>query len=335
MKAAFIEQTGPSSVIQYGDVATPPAADGQVLVRVKAVAVNPIDTYIRSGNVAIDLPTPYIIGCDLAGIVEAVGPGVSRFKPGDRVWGSNQGLAGRQGTFAELASVGEEWLYPIPDSVGFDQAAAAALVSITAHLGLHLHGQLKAGETVFVNGGTGGVGSAVVQLAKAADAVVLTTVGSDEKAAEAKRLGADLAINYTRQDVAKALQDYVAAYSPINLWFETLREPNPAATIPLLARRGRYVLMAGRDAKPEFPIGPFYVNDLRAIGFAMFNASAAEQKLCAEDINAALESGRLKPVIGKRFGLHEAAAAHQLQEDNTLHGAGTLQGKIVLTVDPA
>ncbi|GAB5444767.1 MAG: zinc-binding dehydrogenase [Fuerstiella sp.] len=333
MKAAFIEETGPASVIQIGDVATPPAAAGQVLVRVKAVAVNPIDTYIRAGNVSMELPSPYIIGCDLAGVVEAVGSGVSRFQAGDRVWGSNQGLAGRQGTFAQFAAVGEEWLYPIPDNVSFEDAAAVALVGITAHLGLFLHGDLQAGETVFVNGGTGGVGSAVVQLAKAADAVVITTVGSEEKAEGAKQLGADLVINYMDQDVAQTLHDYVQSYSPINLWFETLRIPNPEATIPLLAKRGRYILMAGRDAKPEFPIGPFYVNDLRAIGFAMFNASAAEQQACAAAINAAMINDRFHAVIGKRLPLDEAATAHQLQEDKTLHAQGELSGKIVLTID--
>src|SRR5437588_5532812 len=117
MKAAYIESTGAPEVIRHGDLPAPTAKDGEVLVRVKAVAVNPIDTYIRSGLVAMNLPKPFIIGCDLAGVVEAVGPSVSRFKVGDRVWGSNQGLLGRQGTFAELATVQESWLYATPPYV--------------------------------------------------------------------------------------------------------------------------------------------------------------------------------------------------------------------------
>src|SRR5205823_6467220 len=115
------------------------------------------------------------------GTVETVGAGVKRFKPGDRVWGSNQGLLGRQGTFAEYAAVAEEWLYPTPAGVDDQQAAAVALVGITAHLGLFGRAGLKAGETAFVNGGTGGVGSMVVQMTKAAGGRVVTTVGTAEK----------------------------------------------------------------------------------------------------------------------------------------------------------
>ena len=147
-----------------------------MLIRTSAVAVNPIDTYVRSGNVKLELPSPYIIGCDIAGTVVTVGSQVTGFQAGDRVWGSNQGLSGRQGTFSELAAVDESWLYPTPENVTDEDAAAIALTGITAHLGLHLHGNLAAGEIVFVNGGTGGVGSAVVQLAKASGATVITTV---------------------------------------------------------------------------------------------------------------------------------------------------------------
>ena len=117
MKAAYIEQTGGPEVIQYGELPTPTPGEGEVLVRVGAVSVNPIDTYIRSGAVAMPLPKPFIVGCDLAGTVEAVGPGTHRFTPGQRVWGSNQGLLGRQGTFAEYACVAEQYLYESPAEI--------------------------------------------------------------------------------------------------------------------------------------------------------------------------------------------------------------------------
>ena len=181
MKAAFITTTGPSSVIQYEDIEDPKIGAGQVLIKTGAVAVNPIDTYIRSGAVALELPEKYIVGCDVAGTIEAVGSDVTCFQVGDRVWGSNQGLFGRQGTFADYVSVDECWLYPIPEGVTDEDVAAVSLTGITAHLGLYLHGGLQSGDVVFVNGGTGGVGSGVVQLAKAAGAMVITTVGSDEK----------------------------------------------------------------------------------------------------------------------------------------------------------
>jgi NADPH:quinone reductase len=331
MKAAFIENTGPATNIKVGSADVPTIQPQQVLVRTGAVAVNPIDTYVRSGNVKLELPPRYIVGCDFAGTVEAVGTDVSGFSTGQRVWGSNQGLFGRQGTFSEYAAIDECWLYPTPNGICDEDAAAGALTGITAHLGLHLHGGLQTGEVVFVNGGTGGVGSAVVQLAKAAGATVITTVGSEQKRQTAIELGADHVINYREEDVATRLSKLVTEQQPINLWFETLRTPNPDATIPLLAKRGRYVLMAGRDARPEFPVGPFYVNDLRAIGFAMFNASAREQRLAADNLNSLMADAKLRPLIGKRYSLDDTAAAHQLQEENTLTGAGTLSGKIVLT----
>ena len=327
MKAAYINQVGPPEAIVYGDLPDPEPAGAQVLVRMQAVAVNPIDTYVRGGAVKAELKFPFIIGSDLAGVVERCGPEARRFKPGDRVWCSNQGLTGRRGTFAERVAVEEHWLYPTPAGVSDPQAAAVALVGITARLGLG-RAQLKAGETLFINGGTGGVGSTVVQMAKALGARVVTTAGSDEKVAACRASGADLAINYKTGDVDAAIRSF--APGGVNVWWETLREPNFERTIPLLALRGRMIVMAGRDARPVFPVGPFYVKDCSLFGFAMFNASPEEQQRCAEDINRWLAEGKLTPRIDRVLPLSEAAAAHRLQEENTLHKAGTLSGKIVL-----
>ena len=204
MKAAYIEKPGPPENIIYGNLPKPKPADNQVLVKVKAVAVNPVDTYIRAGMYPMDLPQPFIVGCDLAGEVEAVGSAVTKYRRGDRVWGSNQGLLGRQGTFAEYAAVDECWLYPTPEEVSDEDAAAVALVGITAHLGLFRDAQLKMGEKVFVNGGAGGVGSCVVQMARAVGARVLTTAGSDEKVRTCLQLGANVAVNYKTDDVDAA-----------------------------------------------------------------------------------------------------------------------------------
>ena len=330
MKAALITNTGTPDVIQWADLPAPVAGPGQVLVRTEAVSVNPIDTYIRAGIVKMPIPNPYVIGCDIAGVVEAVGPDASQFKIGDRVWGSNQGLFGRQGTFSEFCAIDEQWLYPVPNGVSSESAAAGALVGITAHLGLFLHGGLKAGEVVFVNGGTGGVGSAVVQLAGAAGATVITTAGSVEKAAECRRLGAAHVIEYRTQDIDQRFAEITTQTGPIRLWFETLRTPALDRCVSLMAQRGRIILMAGRDARPEFPVGPFYVKDLRAIGFAMFNASPAEQRAAAMELNKLMTDGKYRPLIGATLPLSIAAKAHQLQEDNTLKSAGTLTGKIVL-----
>jgi NADPH2:quinone reductase len=292
--------------------------------------VNPIDTYVRSGMVSMPLPLPYIIGCDLAGVVERVGPNVSSLKPGMRVWGSNQGLLGRQGTFAEFAAVDTQWLYPTPPEVSSEAATALALVGITAHLGLVRDAKLKAGETLFVNGGSGGVGSVVVQMAKAIGARVITTAGSVENLNLCRELGADLAINYKDGDVDAQIKEF--APQGINLFWETQREPDFDRAVGLLAPRGRMVIMAGRDARPQFPVGPFYVKGCSLYGFAMFNATPEEQQAAAADINRWHASGKLKANIDRVLPLEQAAAAHRLQEENTIHKAGTLTGKIVLKV---
>lgn len=330
MKAAFIQQTGPASVLQYGDYPDPQPGPTEVLVRVGAVSVNPIDTYIRSGAVKMDLSFPYIVGCDLAGTVIAAGERATRFRVGDRVWGSNQSLFGRRGTFAELAAVDECWLYPTPAAMSDAEAAAGALVGITAHLGLFHRGELRPGEIVFVNGGSGGVGSTVVQVAKAAGARVITTAGNPAKLEQCRSAGADLALDYRAPSLDDDIRAFAKDHGGIDIWFETLRQPTLERTIGLMKKRGRIILMAGREARPDFPLGAFYVNDLSLRGFAMFNASPDEQRAAADDLNRWFTEGKWKPAVGKTFPLSQAAAAHQLQEDNTLGMTGTLSGKIVL-----
>ncbi len=330
MKAAYILETGPAEAIQFGDLPVPEPGPTQVLVKVGAVAVNPIDTYIRSGSVSIPLEFPYIIGSDLAGTVEKCGSAVSLLTLGDRVWGSNQGLVGGQGTFAEYAAVDEKWLYPTPSDESDAEAVAGAMVGITAHLGLFLNAKLKGGETVFVNGGTGGVGGSVVQLAKSVGARVVATVGSKEKKTLCESWGADLVLDYHNHALDDDVRNFAKKTGGVNVWFETLRQPTPERTVDLMAKRGRIILVAGRNARPTFPVGPFYVKDLRLLGFAMFNASPEEQQECAKTISVLYENGAWRPNIGRRFALSEAAAAHRLQEENTLGSVGTLCGKIVL-----
>src|SRR5208337_2152043 len=172
-------------------------------------------------------------------------------KVGDRVWGSNQGLLGRQGVASEFAAVGEEWLYPTPALLPDDQAAAMALVGITAHLGLFRFGQLKSGETAYVPGGSGGVGSMVVQMAKAAGARIATSAGSPERVELCKSLGADLALNYKTDDVPGRLREF--APEGFDVWYETQREPNLEVSIPLLRKRGRMVREAGTPARGLLP----------------------------------------------------------------------------------
>src|ERR1044071_6020631 len=328
MKAAFINQTGPPEVIIYGDLPRPQPGASECLVRVAAVDVNPIDVYIRAGMVPARLNFPYVIGRDLAGTIVETGAKVKQFKAGDRVWVTGQGVGERQGTFSEFAAVDERWLHPTPSAVSDNEIVALSLVAITAHLGLVRDAQLHAEEILFVNGGSGGVGSSVVQIAKRLGAKVITTAGSDEKVERCRKMGADIALNYKTQDVDAEIKKF--APSGVNVWWETLREPNFERTVPLLAMRGRMIVMAGRDAKPAFPVGPFYVKDCSLHGFAMFNASAEEQQRAAEDINRWMGEGNLRSRIDRILPLSQTAEAHRLQEQSTVQKTGELAGKIVL-----
>lgn len=330
MKAAAIVRTGPPEAIRIMDLPDPTPGPGQVLVRVRAAAVNPIDTYIRSGGVAMPLPFPFVVGCDLAGEVVALGDGVDRFQPGARVWGSNQGLLGRQGTFSQLAVVDERWLYPMPAEVSDHDAAAAALVGITAFLGLVEHGQLAAGETLFLHGGSGGVGQMVVQIAKRLGGRVITTAGTPQKREQVRALGADVVLDY--HDPSLLAQVREAAPRGIDLHWDTRREPDLDQAVAMLAEGGRMIVMAGREARPPLPLGPFYVKQCRLLGFAMFKASSQTQAAAASLLNRWMADG-MRAGIDRVLPLEETAAAHRLQEESTVGLSGRLAGKIVITTD--
>lgn len=330
MKCAYITQQGDPSQLTYGELPTPEIQPHQVLVKIGAASINPIDTYLRAGSIPMPVEFPYIPGCDLAGTVEAVGDAVTRFRVGDRVWGSNQGLFKRQGTLAEYAAVDADWLYPTPKKMTDAEAAAGALVGITAQLGLFQHAPLKTGELVFVNGGAGGVGSMVIQFVKAAGARVIATAGTQEKRDLCLKLGAENAFDYKSPTLDDDLKAAAASNGGFDIWWETQRTPNLERSIGMMKQRGRIVLMAGRDAQPQFVLGPFYTNDLKLCGFAMFNATPYEQRVCAERMNEWFEAGKWKPLIGATFPLSQAADAHRLQEDATLRSEGNLTGKIVV-----
>ncbi len=328
MKAAYINQTGTPDVIVYGDLPEPKVGRNQCLIQVGAVDLNPIDTYIRGGMIPAKLSFPWILGRDLAGTILEVGPGVKQFKPGDRVWATGQGADGRPGTFAERAAVDERWLYSTPANVSDEEIVALSLVAMTAHLGLVRHARVKSGEALFVHGGSGGVGSSVVQMTKILGARVITTAGSEEKARICAQLGADRVLQYKTEDVDAGIR----AFAPegLDVWWETLREPNFERAIPLLAMHGRMIVMAGRDARSPLPIGPFYTRDCSIHGFALFNATAREQRAAAGDIDRWAAEGKLKARIDRVLPLSQAAEAHRLQEESTVRNASTLAGKIVL-----
>lgn len=332
MRAAYIVRPGPPETIAIGELPAPEPRAGQALVRVRAVSVNPIDTYIRAGLVPVALPQPFVVGSDFAGVVEEVGPGVTAVRPGDRVWGANQGAQGRQGTAAEFAAIDVCWLHPIPDGVSDETAAAAALVGLTAHLGLFARAGLRAGETVLVRGGAGGVGAMVIQMAKLAGATVIATAGSEAKEVICRDLGADQVIGYRRpeMDVLAAVRGF--APGGVDLWWETARRPDFELAVAALAPGGRMVVMAGRDARPPFPVGPFYVKNASVFGFILFAYPAADQREAGRALADWLAAGKVRPRIDRVLPLAALAEAHRLQEESTIGESGALAGKIVIRV---
>ncbi|MFZ0592683.1 MAG: NADPH:quinone reductase [Bryobacteraceae bacterium] len=329
MKAAYIEKVGPPENIIFGDLPEPAINAGQVLVKVMAAAVDPIDTYIRRGAFSTDLNFPFIIGRDMVGIVEAVGGNVKRFSPGARVWCNNQGYHSRQGTFAEYLAIGEEFLYPLPDGVDEKGAVAVAHAATTASIGLLREARLRAGESLFVNGGAGNVGSAVLQLGVNLGARVIVTAGSETDLEYCRALGAERAVNYKTGDIVKAISEFAPA--GIDVYWDTTTKADFERAVPLLAYRGRTILMAGLDAHPAFPVGAFYTKDCSMHGFAITNATAQELQDCASAINGWLAKSKLSARIDRVMPLTQAAAAHQLIEDSQ-RGLIKLSGKIVITV---
>ncbi len=181
MKAAYINELGPPENIKYGDLPEPVVGESDVLVKVAAVTVNPVDTYIRKGIYSVAMKFPFIIGRDMTGVVTAVGAKVTRFQPGDRVWSNCQGYDDRTGTFAEFLSINENRLYALPKGCDMQESVAFLHSALTAVVGLFDRAQLISGETIFINGGSGNVGTAVLQIAKACGARVAVTAGSADK----------------------------------------------------------------------------------------------------------------------------------------------------------
>jgi NADPH2:quinone reductase len=323
MKAAFIDRPGPPESIRFGDLPPPAVGPADVLVRVAAVCVNPVDTFIRAGRLPMDLPTPFILGRDLVGVVEAVGPAVTRCAAGDRVWCNTLGSHGRQGTFAELVAVNEHLLSPLPAGVDAAEAVAFLHSGLTACLGLCL-ARPRPGDVLFINGGSGNVGSAVLQLARARGVRTVVTAGSEAGLEWCRSLGADRAINYRTEDVDRAVAEFAPGGVAVD--WDTSGRPDFDRAVARAARGGRIVVMAGMGTRPPFPVGPFYVKGCAMVGFTVTYAAEEDVRACNGEVNRWLAGGRLRVRIDRVLPLAQAADAHRLVE-----GAAPLAGKIVLT----
>lgn len=311
MTAAFVRQLGGEDNINIGPLPVPNCAPQQVLIKVAALAVNHVDTFVRSGAYVTPLPMPFIVGRDCVGQVVQVGEGVSEFALGDRVWCNSLGYDGRQGCFAEYALAPQERVYALPDTVT-DFVAAVSLLhpSATAYLGLFREAGLQAGDTVFVGGAGGGVGSATVQLAHAAGARVIASTSARDRDWVAA-CGADKILDYHDADLWQQIAQ--AAPQGIDVFWDNSGQHHFKQTLGLLAQGGRIIVTAGLNALAELPIGDLYTKDASVHGFAISNASVADLAAAAKAVNRALAKDLLQTRIAYRLPLAETAQAHRLQ----------------------
>lgn len=317
MLAAYIERLGSTDEIRYGPLPIPAYGPTDVLVQVEATTVNAVDTHIRAGRYRTSLPFPFILGRDLVGTVAALGSGVDRFTVGDRVWSNSLGHAGRQGTAAEYATVPADRLYPLPEGVNAITAVAVAHPAATAFLAITTHANVRAGETVYVGGGAGNVGSAAVLIASRAGAHVITAARTEDHA-YCRSLGANLAIDYRNPDAQQELLD--AAPQGIDVFIDTSGRQDLTAAVDALAPRGRIIAMAGLGNNPTVSVGPLYTRDGRVLGFAISNAKTHELGDAAVRIQELLQEGSLAPLRTEELPLSEIARAHHRIETDGGHG---------------
>ncbi len=323
MRAAYVERLGAADEIRIGDLPVPRPAADEVLVRVEAVAVNPVDVLIRSGRFPTPLPSfPFIVGRDLVGVVVGAGAAAGgRFIPGQRVWTNSLGYDGRQGATAEYAVVPMDRLYPLPAGIDPVEAVAIFHPAATAYLGLIRHaGGVGPGDTVVVGGAAGNVGSCVSQLAAAHGARVIALARAEDSA-WCHEHGADALVDYQLADLRGALAG--EAPGGVTVWFDTSGRIDLELTVDLMAERGAIVLVAASPAPAAFPITSFYRKSLRMAGFIITAASVAELGAAARTIEALLAAGRLEVRIGHVLPLEETAEAHRLVEQG-------VRGRVVL-----
>ncbi|GEJ56555.1 NADPH:quinone reductase [Anaeromyxobacter diazotrophicus] len=305
MKAIQVHQFGGPEVLALHEVAAPKPGPGQVLVRVRAAGVNPYDTYMRAGTYAIKPPLPYTPGSDAAGTVEAVGPGVARVKPGDRVYTA----ATLSGAYAELALAQEAQVHPLPEKISFAQGAGLWVPYGTAYTALHHHGAARAGETVLIHGASGGVGVAAAQLARAQGLTVLGTAGTPRGLELARREGAHQVFDHSKAGYTEEILKATGGKG-VDVILEMLANVNLAADLKLLAPGGRVVVIGNRG---EASINARELMSRRASirGFTLWAATPAEAAEIHAALAAGLENGTLRPIVGKELPLAEAAQAHR------------------------
>jgi NADPH2:quinone reductase len=306
MKAIRVTEFGGPEALKIDETPDPRPDRGQVLVRVKAVGVNPVDTYIRAGVYAKKPALPYTPGTDAGGVVEAVGAGVKRVKPGDRVY-TNGTITG---AYAELALCEESRVHLLPASISFTQGAALGVPYGTAYRALFQRTHARAGETVLVHGASGGVGTAALQLARAAGLTVIGTGGTDKGRALVKEEGAHHVVDHRAPDYVEKIMAITEGRG-VDLILEMLANVNLAKDLTMLAHGGRVVVIGNRGAV-EINAREAMLKESSILGLILWSATDAELASIHAGIVAGLEAGTLRPVVGHELPLAEAPRAHRL-----------------------
>jgi NADPH2:quinone reductase len=322
MKAVRIHEYGGPEVLVYEEVPVPEPKADQVLVRVAAATVNPIDVAVREDRFPTPKQPPKTIGSDGAGVVEKVGAGVTAVKQGDRVFFSGLGV-GSEGSYAEYAVIHETQAVPAPKGLTLAEAAALGMVFPTAYYALVRRGAVEAGESVLVQGAAGGVGSAAVQIAAALGARVVGTVAGADQAELVRSLGAADVIDFKAEDVvARGLE--LTEGKGFDLIHELVISVNLPHDVKLVAKGGR-IVCTGQGPGPEasVPIGEALAKDASLLFMSLNNAGRAGVAAIAAEIGAMAAAGKVRPVIGETLPLADARKAHELLEGRHL-------GKIVL-----
>lgn len=331
MKAALMTAPGNPGVLQLQEVAKPTPGTRELLIRLVAAGVNPIDTKLRSRGTFYPEKMPAILGCDGAGVIEAVGADVQRFRPGDAVYFCYGGIGAHQGNYAEYTVVDERFVARKPASISFTEAAAAPLVLITAWEALYERGRLEPREKVLIHAGAGGVGHVAIQLAKLKGAAIATTVSSQDKANFVKQLGADEVIFYQQTDFVQAALNWTGGEG-VDLAFDTIGGETFQKTFPAVRVYGDIVTILEPIANTNWKTAR--LRNLR-IGLELMLTpmslgiieSLQHQAEILAQCATWIDEGKLKIHVSHKFPLQEAAKAHQLLE------SGSITGKIVLLIN--
>ncbi|HET7385041.1 MAG TPA: NADPH:quinone reductase [Nocardioidaceae bacterium] len=311
MRAAYVEEFGPAEAIRYDVLPDPEAAAGQVLVRVEAVAVDAVDTFVRSGRWRTPVSFPLVVGRDLVGTVVDLGAGVSGFRPGERVWTNSAGYGGRPGATAELVPVEHDRLYPLPADADPVPFVAALHPGATAHGIVSGRARVRPGETVAVIGANGAAGMCLVQVAAAYGARVLAVV-RDERAADPLRsLGAADVVVAEAEDAPRRAA--TAGPDGIDVLVDTTGHVDVAAAFESLEARGRVVLVAGRGTV-ELDVWRFYTRETQLLGFVMSAMTVSELAAAAEWINVRHAQRPLEVSVGEVLGFADTVRAHAMVE---------------------